>query len=44
MKFQGFGGGGGGKTGEAFGGWGGDQRRSFSEVGRVFDLIFILVF
>ena len=35
MKFQGFGGGGGG---------GGNQRRSFSEVGKVFDLIFILVF
>ena len=34
MKFQGFGGGKGG----------GNQRRSFSEVGKVFDLIFILVF
>ena len=32
MKFQGFGRG------------GGNQRRSFSEVGRVFDLVFILVF
>ena len=32
MKFQGFGGG------------GGNHRRSFSEVGKVFDLIFILVF
>ena len=32
MKFQGFRGG------------GGNQRRSFSEVGKVFDLIFILVF
>ena len=33
MKFQGFGGGG-----------GGNQRKSFSEGGKVFDLIFILVF
>ena len=32
MKFQGF------REG------GGDQRRSFSEVGRGFDLVFILVF